>query len=127
MRRGFGNRWLLDDPGRGRSSADCRVRRSGTGQRWWEAFPGFGQPDQRYRTSNEEARRKPEALNDLRPDATPFRSEAMIEALEAAIGRYQTIVASGGWPAIPGSRMIRAEDDDERLPLCASGSCSAAS
>jgi L,D-transpeptidase YcbB len=85
--------------------------------RWWEAIPGFGQPEQRYRTSNEEARRKAEALNDLRPDATPFRSDVMIEALEAAIGRYQHIVANGGWPMIPGSRMIRVEDDDERLPL----------
>jgi murein L,D-transpeptidase YcbB/YkuD len=85
--------------------------------RWWESFPGFGSPDQRYRTSSEEARRKPEPLNDLRPDSTPFRSEAMIEALEAAIERYQTIAASGGWPAIPGSRMIRPEDGDERMPL----------
>ena len=62
-------------------------------------------------------RARAEALNDLRPDATPFRSEAMVEALEAAIQRYQAIVADGGWPAIPGTRMIRPEDDDERVPL----------
>ena len=84
--------------------------------RWWEKYPGFGSPDQRYRTANEETRRKPEPLNDLRSDATPLRSDVMIEALEGAIQRYQAIVASGGWPAIPGSRMIRPEDDDERLP-----------
>jgi murein L,D-transpeptidase YcbB/YkuD len=115
MRRGFGNRWLWTTLAAGIAllTAASGVRAQ---DRWWEAFPGFGQPDQRFRTSNEEARRKPEALNDLRPDATPFRSDAMIEALEAAVGRYQTIVASGGWPAIPGSRMIRVEDDDERLP-----------
>src|SRR3990170_3221964 len=115
MRRGFGNRWLWTTLAAGvallTAASGARAQ-----DRWWEAIPGFGQPDQRYRTSNEEARRKPEALNDLRPDATPFRSDAMIEALEAAVARYQSIVASGGWPAIPGSRMIRVEDDDERLP-----------
>ena len=39
------------------------------------------------------------------------------EALERAIERYQDIVNHGGWPAIPGTRAIRPEDDDERLPL----------
>ena len=39
-----------------------------------------------------------------------------MEALEAAIQRYQAIASRGGWPAIPGTRMIRPEDDDERLP-----------
>jgi murein L,D-transpeptidase YcbB/YkuD len=56
-------------------------------------------------------------MDDLRPDATPLRSEVMIEALEVAIERYQRIAAGGGWPMIPGSRMIRPEDDDERMPL----------
>jgi murein L,D-transpeptidase YcbB/YkuD len=41
----------------------------------------------------------------------------MIEALEAAIQRYQRIVSNGGWPTIPGNRMIRPEDSDERMPL----------
>ena len=83
---------------------------------WWESIPGFGKQGSSYRTASEE-RRKPEVLNDLRPDATPFRSEAMIGALEGAIARYQDIVANGGWPAIPGNRMMRPEDDDERVPL----------
>src|SRR5262245_14302298 len=83
---------------------------------WWEAIPGFGKNASSYRTSNEE-RRKPKVLNDLRPDATPFRSEAMIGALESAIARYQDIVAAGGWPQIPGNRMMRPEDDDERVPI----------
>jgi murein L,D-transpeptidase YcbB/YkuD len=115
MGRGFGNRWLAATLAAGAmlliAAPEVRAQ-----DRWWESFPGFGAPDQRYRTSNEEGRRKPEPLNDLRPDATPFRSDVMIEALEAAIERYQVIVSNGGWPPIPGSRMIRVEDDDERLP-----------
>ena len=86
--------------------------------RWWEAFPGFGGQDRRpRRASDDEGRRRGEAIDDLRPDSTPFRSDIMIEALEGAIQRYQRIVANGGWPAIPGSRMIRPEDDDERMPV----------
>jgi L,D-transpeptidase YcbB len=83
---------------------------------WWESIPGFGKGLPSYRTSSEEPR-KPEVLNDLRPDATPFRSEGMIAALDGAIARYQDIVAAGGWPFIPGNRMMRPEDDDERVPL----------
>src|SRR5262249_53963132 len=83
---------------------------------WWESIPGFGKQGSSYRTTSEE-RRKPEVLNDLRPDATPFRSEAMIGALEGAIARYQDIVANGGWPAIPRQRMLRPEDDGESVPL----------
>ena len=83
---------------------------------WWESIPGFGRQGSSYRTASEE-RRKPEVMNDLRADSTPFRSEAMIGALEGAVARYQDIIANGGWPAIPGNRMIRPEDDDERVPL----------
>ncbi len=85
---------------------------------WWESLPGFGRSGgYPQRTSSEELRRKPEVLNDLRTDSTPFRSEAMTELMGGAIQRYQAIVANGGWPMIPGTRMIRAEDDDERIPL----------
>lgn len=86
---------------------------------WWEKLPGFGGPagTRPQRTSDEDPRRRPEVLNDLRPDATPMRSDAMIEALEAAIDRYQAVAAAGGWAPIPGSRTIRPEDDDERVPL----------
>src|SRR5262245_51920600 len=86
----------------------------GSEARWWEQIPGFGRAD---RASNEEPRRKPEVIDDLRPDATPLRSEIMLEALEGAIQQYQSIVSAGGWPPIPGTRMIRPEDDDERLPV----------
>jgi murein L,D-transpeptidase YcbB/YkuD len=90
---------------------------AGDGQ-WWESIPGFGRPDGRpRRASDDDPRRRSEAIDDLRPDATPFRSDIMIQALEGAVQRYQRIVANGGWRMIPGSRMIRPEDDDERMPL----------
>jgi murein L,D-transpeptidase YcbB/YkuD len=83
---------------------------------WWEYFPGFGKPDTPRPAAHAE-RRRPEPLNDLRPDRTPMRSQQMIDALEAAIQRYQTIVSNGGWPTIPGNRPIRSDDNDERVPL----------
>jgi murein L,D-transpeptidase YcbB/YkuD len=86
--------------------------------KWWERIPGFGSPSSSspQRASNEEPRRAT-VLNDLRPNAVPLRSEEMVEAMEAAIQRYQAIAAAGGWPEIPGSRMIRPEDDDERVAV----------
>ena len=75
----------------------------------------FGQ--QASARSTPEDRKKPETLNDLRPNSIPYRSDAMIEALEGAISRYQVLVEKGGWPPIPGTKMIRPEDDDERVPL----------
>jgi len=85
-------------------------------RQWWESFPGFGRPEAPRPTAHEE-RRRPEPLNDLRPDRTPMRSQEMIDALEGAIQRYQAIVSNGGWPTIPGTRPIRAEDNDERVTL----------
>ena len=70
----------------------------------------------RGRAANDD-RRRPEALNDLRPDRVPLRSQEMVEALEDAIQRYQQIVSNGGWPVIPGTRPIRPEDNDERVGL----------
>ena len=84
---------------------------------WWEALPGFGRMEQPRRTADADPRKREEAVDDLRPNATPMRSDAMIEALEGAIARYEAIVSRGGWPAIPGARMIRPEDDDERMPI----------
>jgi murein L,D-transpeptidase YcbB/YkuD len=84
---------------------------------WWENLPGFGwQKGSRHAAANEE-RRRPEPLNDLRPDRTPMRSQEMVEALEHAIQRYQAIVSNGGWPTIPGTRMIRPEDNDDRVAI----------
>ena len=81
---------------------------------WWESL-GLGPQTQapRQRTSSQDESRPREALNDLRPDATPFRSDAMVEAYDAAIQRYQEIVARGGWQPINGGRSVRAEDTDQ--------------
>ena len=88
--------------------------RQGVAQSWlpesWKA-PGTS------RASYERTERKPETLNDLRPNAIPYRSDEMITALETAIGRYEKIAQRGDWPQIPGTRMIRPEDDDERVPV----------
>jgi murein L,D-transpeptidase YcbB/YkuD len=90
-------------------------------EQWWEkSFPGFGgKAEKPHRTAHEDRRdgQKPPALNDLRPDRTPLRSQEMVDALEAAIERYQTIVTKGGWPTIPGTQAIRPEDNDERVAL----------
>jgi murein L,D-transpeptidase YcbB/YkuD len=94
------------------------ARAQGAEARWWEALPGFARSEARAdQDAGEDAHRKSEAVDDLRPNATPMRSATMLEALEAAIQRYQGIVSAGGWPSIPGTRMIRPEDDDERMPL----------
>jgi murein L,D-transpeptidase YcbB/YkuD len=60
---------------------------------------------------------KPEPLDDLRPNATPWRSDAMLNAVSAAIERYHKIVANGGWPVVPTGRMLRVGDDDPRVPI----------
>jgi murein L,D-transpeptidase YcbB/YkuD len=92
-------------------------------EEWWEkTFPGFGRPggdaaSRPRQTSLEERKQQPQQLNDLRPDRTPLRSHEMIDALEAAIARYQAIVSKGGWPVIPGDQPIRPEDSDERVAI----------
>jgi murein L,D-transpeptidase YcbB/YkuD len=83
---------------------------------WWEgAFqsPGYGESNRREPSARE---RQPEILNDLRPDATPWRSDEMLIAIERAITKYEQIVSRGGWPSIPGKRMMRPGDDDDRVP-----------
>jgi len=87
---------------------------------WWEQIPGFGSPgasSQGRRDGEGRARDQAAApLNDLRTDSTPLRSDAMLAAYDDAIARYQKVASSGGWGTIPGTRMIRPGDDDERVP-----------
>ena len=67
--------------------------------RWWESIQGGGATNYGKSTStSEKPERKPEELNDLRPDATPLRSDVMLDAISAAIARYEQLVANGGWP-----------------------------
>lgn len=88
--------------------------------RWWELLPGFGTPTGMTQgRRNDEPRSRDQTSqppNDLRQDATPLRSDAMLTAFDDAITRYQQLAAKG-WSPIPGPRMIRPGDDDERVPL----------
>jgi L,D-transpeptidase YcbB len=80
---------------------------------FWSRIPGFGGDTER------ETKRPvavPDTLEDLRPNKVPFRSEAMLDAMDVAYQRYQKIVSGGGWPLVPGPRMIRPGDDDQRVP-----------
>lgn len=83
-------------------------------ENWWESLTGGSGAGGDTQSRPE---RKPEQLNDLRPDATPWRSDAMLNAVGGAIERYERIVANGGWPLVPPGRMMRAGDDDPRVPI----------
>ncbi|MDX2289433.1 MAG: L,D-transpeptidase family protein [Hyphomicrobiaceae bacterium] len=82
---------------------------------WWETIFGSGSPITR-RPPNDRERRQVD-LNDLRENATPWLSDVMLESTQSAIERYQLIVSQGGWPQVPGPRLMRPNDDDERVPL----------
>ena len=86
---------------------------------WPQLLPGFASttpggapPEERRRRRAAEA----EQNDDLREGEMPLRSRDMLATIEDAIGRLERVVADGGWPTIPGSRMIRPGDDDERIP-----------
>jgi murein L,D-transpeptidase YcbB/YkuD len=117
MRRSLGRYWHLTALVAGMLlvMATGRVSAQDSGVHWWEVIPGFGHQEKPRRASDEDLRARAEVLDDLRPDANPWRSDVMIEALEGAVQRYQSIVANGGWPMVPSTR--RPEDDDQRAPL----------
>ena len=87
-------------------------------QEWWQQLPGFasfsdpGQRDRRPRPSP-----PADAIADLREGTMPLRSQEMLSAISDAISRVERVVADGGWPTIPGTRMIRPGDEDERIPM----------
>lgn len=84
---------------------------------WWEGIPGFGSPSYSDKPKAGKTPAKADVLNDLRQDNIPWRSDEMLTQVEAAVGKYRQYVAKGGWPAIPGNRMLRPGDDDERVPV----------
>lgn len=87
--------------------------------RWLENVPGFGGTSAIQRRSAYQRpprENRPEVLNDLRQGPTPLRSDESLASLEKAMERLRRIVERGGWPQIPGNRMIRPGDDDERVP-----------
>ena len=85
------------------------------GGRWWETLPGFGSGGRERRPAPAAASAEAMELNDLRPTNMPWRSDAMLEGMDAAIERYERIAAKGGWPRVPKGRLIRLGDDDERV------------
>lgn len=82
---------------------------------WWESILGHGAPSDRRQRPAQGGNRTAQ-LNDLRTNETPWLSDVMIDCMHAAIERYQRIVANGGWPIVPGPRLMRPGDDDERVP-----------
>jgi len=87
---------------------------TGHAQSLWDQLQHYGSDTS---TNSTPIDRRPESLDDLRPDATPWRSDVMLNAVAAAIERYQKIVDAGGWPLIPPGRMMREGDDDDRVPI----------
>lgn len=88
------------------------------GGNWWESLQGYGSPN--YSNTPRPTERAPvkaDPLNDLRPDDLPWRSDEMADHVSRAIRKYEKIVNSGGWPVVPGNRMMRPGDDDERVPI----------
>ena len=85
---------------------------------WLDNIPGFSIPGSQPAADRRPAKSATaEPLNDLRQDPTPIRSDETFQALERAIAHYQDIVSRGGWPTIPGTRMMRPGDDDERVMI----------
>ena len=76
----------------------------GRGQQPWQ---GGGGPDPTTAPRADELPRDdPEALLITNPAlGSPTLATQNIEATKAAIGRYQTIVAQGGWPTVPAKVM----------------------
>ncbi len=80
------------------------------------ASRAFGVPSSSLdKRSERREKAEPAAPDDLRTGDIPMRSEAMLEALDRAYGRYKAIAQKGGWPTIPGTRLIRPGDDDDRV------------
>ena len=82
-------------------------------QGWMDALQGFGtgrSPIQQPSRNN-----VPEDLTDLRTGPVSWRSDEMMGMMDKAIERYERIVASGGWPRIAPGKMLRLDDDDDRV------------
>ena len=90
------------------------ARSANAEQNFWQGIPGFG-------GLNDAPVRQPrtivDPLEDLRANRVPYRSAEMIDAIDAAYVRYQRIASAGGWPSLPGNRMIRPGDEDQRVPV----------
>ncbi|MDX2259645.1 MAG: L,D-transpeptidase family protein [Hyphomicrobiaceae bacterium] len=85
-------------------------------QAWYDTIFGKGNSASVRNTSVERPSAREVDLRDLREGKTPWLSDVMLQRIDEAIERYRQIVSSGGWPQVPGPRMMRPNDDDERVP-----------
>ena len=83
---------------------------------WWQKLPGFSSRDE-FSPSPKRSKRKRLPQNDLRRDPAPLRSPAMLEMMQAAITRYQKIVAAGGWRPIPPGKILRPDQVNRRVAI----------
>lgn len=82
------------------------------------ASKAFGIPTASIEKRGERREKAEQApQDDLRTGDVALRSDAMLEALDKAYGRHKTLAQKGGWPLVPGTRMIRPGDDDDRVPV----------
>mgnify|MGYP000857293087 CR=1 FL=1 len=91
------------------------VNAQATEAEWWESIFN-SQSERRRRRPPDREPPVPVEPNDLRPDATPWRSEVMLHQMDEAIARYQRIVSQGGWHQIPPGPTLRPGDEDKRVP-----------
>ena len=82
-------------------------------QSWTDVLQGFGIGNGPLQRS--ERPTAADELTDLRTGTVPWRSEEMLGMMDAAIARYERIVEQGGWPRIAPGKMLRLDDDDDRV------------
>lgn len=105
--------WLVPGP------TESRAEDEG----WWRGGGGtgaFGRASRRHQNRPRSAKRKAyDALNARLDDefrsAIPLMSPASVGALNAAIFRYQSITARGGWRPIPSGATLRSGSYDRRV------------
>lgn len=77
---------------------------------WLESLSGFGErPPQSGQSPTKQV------ASGLRSGSMPWRSDEMLQAMDAAIERAERLVAGGACPIVPGGSLLRASDDDERV------------
>ena len=82
-------------------------------QGWMDALQGFGSGSSPFPQPSRN--NVPADLTDLRTGPVSWRSEEMLGMMDKAIERYERIVASGGWPRIAEGKLLRLDDDDDRV------------
>ncbi len=86
-------------------------------QPWWQEVLQKSRRQRAAKPAAKAASRAPQIADDLRPGKTPWRSDVMLEAMDKAIGRYETMAREKVWPKIGRGRLLRVGDHDERIPI----------